>query len=79
MKGLNAAFNRRSIPLGTSRNLFAPALLGLGKEFAITTANSGLIYAFKDRGFDRGIKIGRDRNRLARYEIAHCYSPQGID
>lgn len=43
------------------------------------TARSGWIYAFKDRGFDRGIKIGRDRNRTDRYEIAQCYSPRGIE
>lgn len=39
----------------------------------------GWIYAFKDRGFNRGIKIGRDRNRTDRYEIAQCYSPRGIE
>lgn len=41
--------------------------------------SSGWIYAFKDRGFDRGIKIGRDRNRTSRYEISQCYSPRGIE
>ncbi len=41
--------------------------------------SSGWIYAFKDAGFDRGIKIGRDRNRTDRFKISQCYSPRGID
>jgi len=39
----------------------------------------GWIYALRDRGIERGIKIGRDRNRLERYHIAQCYTPRGID
>lgn len=39
----------------------------------------GVIYAFKDRGFDRGIKIGRDANPPHRFRIAQCYTPRGID
>lgn len=43
------------------------------------SSGSGWIYAFKDVGFDRGIKIGRDRNRTDRFKIAQCYSPRGIE
>ena len=39
----------------------------------------GYIYALKDRGFDRGIKIGRDSNFPTRFQRAQCYSPRGID
>ncbi len=44
-----------------------------------TSSSSGWIYAFKDVGFDRGIKIGRDRNRTDRFKISQCYSPRGIE
>lgn len=43
------------------------------------SASSGWIYAFKDIGFDRGIKVGRDRNRTDRFKISQCYSPRGIE
>lgn len=43
------------------------------------STNSGWIYALKDRGFDRGINIGRDRNRTERFKISQCYSPRGIE
>jgi hypothetical protein len=39
----------------------------------------GHIYALKDRGFDRGVKVGRDRNHPDRFKIAQCYSPRGLD
>lgn len=37
------------------------------------------IYAVKDRGFERGVKIGRDSHFPNRYRCAQCYSPRGID
>src|ERR1700759_3983940 len=39
----------------------------------------GWIYAFADRGFARGIKIGRDKNHPDRFRRAQCYTPRGID
>jgi len=39
----------------------------------------GWIYAFRDRGFERGIKIGQDKNHPDRYRCAQCYTPRGID
>ena len=39
----------------------------------------GYIYALKDSGFDRGVKIGRDKNHPGRLKIAQCYSPRGLD
>lgn len=39
----------------------------------------GYIYALKDRGFDRGVKIGRDKNHPDRFKRAQCYSPRGLD
>jgi len=39
----------------------------------------GWIYAFRDRGFERGVKIGRDKNHPDRFRRAQCYTPRGID
>jgi len=39
----------------------------------------GWIYAFKDRNYDRGIKIGRDSHHPTRFKHAQCYTPRGID
>ena len=39
----------------------------------------GYIYAFKDRGYDRGVKVGRDKKHPRRFKIAQCYSPRGVD
>lgn len=39
----------------------------------------GWVYAFCDRGFDRGVKIGRDKNHPDRFKRAQCYTPRGID
>ena len=39
----------------------------------------GWIYALRDRGLDRGVKIGRDKNKLHRVNTAQCYTPRGID
>jgi len=39
----------------------------------------GYIYALKDRGFDRCVKVGRDKNHPDRFKIAQCYSPRGLD
>jgi hypothetical protein len=39
----------------------------------------GWIYAFKDRGFIRGVKVGRDGKHPSRFKHAQCYTPRGID
>jgi hypothetical protein len=39
----------------------------------------GWIYAFRDRGFDRGVKIGLAKNHRDRFKVAQCYTPRGID
>jgi len=39
----------------------------------------GWIYAFKDRGFEKGVKVGRDEKHPSRYKHAQCYTPRGID
>lgn len=39
----------------------------------------GFIYAFRDRGYDKGIKVGRDKNHPDRFRRAQCYTPRGID
>jgi hypothetical protein len=39
----------------------------------------GWIYALRDRGYEVGTKIGRDKNHPDRFRRAQCYTPRGID
>lgn len=40
---------------------------------------SGYIYALRDKGYSRGIKIGRDKSPYNRYKHSQCFTPRGIE